>query len=210
MEKSYANLGYVDLWLMHWPFSLNPKGNDPMIPKLLDGSRDFEEGWDFVKTYKTMEDAMAKHPDKVKAIGVSNFSTVNLDILLAKAKIVPAMNQVELHPYLRQEKLYKYCQEHGIVLSGYSPLGSLDSPLHNEPTLMEVAKKYNITPAQIMISWAAARWVVLPKSVTLSRIAENFHTVNLSKEDMAKIDGIKTSKRFISPPWGRPVFHDDE
>jgi glycerol 2-dehydrogenase (NADP+) len=81
---------------MHWPVPLNPNGNNPFFPTLPGGKRDLQKDWDFTKTWRQMEGLL--ETGKVRAIGVSNFSTVNLEILLKSAKVVPAVNQIELHP----------------------------------------------------------------------------------------------------------------
>ncbi|KAI9002969.1 Aldo/keto reductase [Hyaloraphidium curvatum] len=211
LDASLAALGldHVDLYLMHWPVPLNPNGSDPYFPMRPDGSRDRLEDWDFVKTWKSMEKLLAT--GKVKAIGVSNFSTVSLDVLLKEATVVPAVNQVELHPYLPQEKLKAYCDAKGIHLSAYSPLGSTNSPLQNDPVIKGVAEKLGRTVPQVLLSWGVQKgWSVLPKSVTPSRIEANFDIAVLPEEDFEAISAIKTRRRFIKPNWGVPVFQDDD
>ena len=168
LDESLESLGveYLDLWLMHWPLSFNPSGNDPGVPKLQDGSRDLEADWDFLKTWRLMVSIYIHHPDKVRAIGVSNCSTKHLEQIVAIGKVVPAVNQVELHPSLPQRKLAEFCREKGIQLVAHSPLGSPDSKLMTEKTLMEIAASHGVTPAQCLISWGVWKgWAVLPKSV---------------------------------------------
>ncbi|KAG2179092.1 hypothetical protein INT43_001942 [Umbelopsis isabellina] len=214
LDESLSNLGldYIDLYLMHWPVALTP-GKGSLFPRHEDGSRDLDQEikGDFTISYLAMEKLVES--GKTKAIGVSNFSTHNLDILLKKANIVPAVNQVELHPYLPQHKLLEYCTAKGIHLTAYSPLGSTDSPLQKEADLIAIAEKNNKTVAQTLISWAVQRGTsVLPKSVTPSRIEANFQDYKLSEEDFAKINEIskKHSQRLVSPDWGVTVFHDDQ
>ncbi|KAH8553325.1 NADP-dependent oxidoreductase domain-containing protein [Umbelopsis sp. PMI_123] len=214
LDESLASLGleYIDLYLMHWPVALTP-GKGTLFPRHPDGTRDRdpELNGDFTITYAAMEKLV--ETGKTKAIGVSNFSTHNLDTLLKSAKIVPAVNQVELHPYLPQNKLHEYCTAKGIHLTAYSPLGSTDSPLQKEPVLIEIAERNNKSVAQTLISWAVQRGTsVLPKSVTPSRITANFQDYKLSDEDFAKINEIssKHSQRLVEPDWGVTVFHDDE
>lgn len=113
-----------------------------------------------------METIFKAYPTKVKAIGVSNFSTNNLTRLLEMATIVPAVNQVELHPSLPQEKLARFCAEKGIQLVAHSPLGSPDSELLSDVALLDIAEKHGKTAAQCLISWGVKKgWAVLPKSV---------------------------------------------
>ncbi|KAG5519553.1 hypothetical protein PMAC_001708 [Pneumocystis sp. 'macacae'] len=204
-------LDYVDLYLMHWPVSLNPNGNDFLFPKKPDGTLDHEEGWDFIKTWNLFESLL--NTGKVKAIGVSNFSTVNLEKLLKTAKIIPAVNQCELHPYLIQDKLVNFCNEKGIHLTAYSPLGSTNTPLLKEPTIIEIAEKNNKTAAQVIFSWCLYKNIsVIPKSVTPSRIISNLNVFELSEEDFNKINNLgKIHKtRYIDPrSWGVDIFHDD-
>lgn len=215
LDKSLERLGldYVDLYLMHWPVALNPENKShPMFPTLENGKRDILHDHSFVTTYVGMQKFVEQ--GKAKAIGVSNFSINNLKKLLSSpdVKIKPVVNQVELHPYLPQTALLNYCKGQGIILEAYSPLGSTNSPLLQNATVVKLAHKYNVDPANILISWAVWRGtVVLPKSVTPSRIESNFKIVTLSDEDGAAIDRISdsTTKRFISPNWDPVVVFDD-
>ncbi|KAK9377988.1 NADP-dependent oxidoreductase domain-containing protein [Kockiozyma suomiensis] len=217
LEKSLASLGvdYLDLYLMHWPVSLNPNGNHPLFPTKEDGSRDIlpTEEWNYVKTWASMQELLKT--GKVRSIGVSNCSTVHLDELLAAptTTVVPAVDQVELHPYNPQFKLLKYTKEKGIHLTAYSPLGSTDAPLQQEKIVSLIAEKTGKTATQILISWAIWRGTsVIPKSVTPSRIEANFQDFVLSDEDGALLDSISstTQKRIVQPNWGVKIFLDDE
>ncbi|CDK27565.1 unnamed protein product [Kuraishia capsulata CBS 1993] len=217
LEISLEKLGleYVDLWLIHWPVPLNPNGNSPRMPTNPDGSRDVvpESEWDFVKTYELVQEAVAL--GKAKSVGVSNFSIKNLKKLLAAptTKIVPAANQVELHPLLPQPELIEFCKQNNIVVEAYSPLGSTGSPVLKDETLIAIAKEYEVSPATIAISWAVWRnTVVLPKSVTASRIESNLEIVQLKDEDGERINEIAKKngpKRLINPPWAPYVVFND-
>lgn len=125
-------------------------------------------------------------------------------------QVKPVVNQVEVHPYLGQEKLKKFCEEREIFLTGYSPLGSPDRPwakpddpkLLEDPKLVEVASKYGKSPAQILIKWQVQRGIiVIPKSVTASRIEENAKVFDfiLSDEDMAYIASFECNGRIVVP-----------
>ncbi|KAK9452527.1 NADP-dependent oxidoreductase domain-containing protein [Dipodascopsis uninucleata] len=217
LDESLQKLGtsYLDLYLMHWPVPMNPKGNHPLFPTKEDGSRDLipADEWDFIKTWASMQELLKT--GKVKAIGVSNFSIVNLEKLLSAptTTVVPAVNQVEMHPYNPQFKLLQYCTEKGIHITGYSPLGSTSAPLQDEPVIKAIAEATGKTPAQVLISWAVARGTsVIPKSVTPSRIEANFNDFVMSPEDVEKINGISkvTKRRIVQPSWGVTIFHDDE
>jgi glycerol 2-dehydrogenase (NADP+) len=153
LDKTLASLGleYVDLYLMHWPVPMNGNGNDPLFPKLPDGSRDLDTEWSHVQTWKGMEKLL--DTGKVKAIGVSNYSVKFLEELLAQADVVPAANQVENHPLLPQEDVSDFCKKKGILLEAYSPLGSTGTPLFKEEGVLEVAKKHNVGPGTVLISY---------------------------------------------------------
>lgn len=198
---------YFDLYLMHWPISFK-QGTFTYDPTIT-----FNEVWA----------AMEKLPtDRARAIGVSNFTIANLKKLLATAKVTPAVDQVELHTTLPQPKLvefllsgkYGFPQHDGKIIlpEAYSPMarGNL-----SDPTINELAKKYKVSAANIVLSWGIQRhYVVLPKSVHANRIRDNLKYVELSKEDHATIDEIakKTGvKRYCN--WdstGIDVFNDNE
>lgn len=176
-ETSLGKLGldYLDLYLIHWPV----KGK-------------------FTETWRAMERLYAD--DRVRAIGVSNFHVHHLQELLAGAKTVPAVDQVEFHPLLSQVELRRFCKEQGIQLEAWSPLmqGNLDLPL-----LAELAAKYGKSPAQIVLRWDLQRGVVtIPKSITAHRIRENADVFDfeLSAADMAAIDALNANRRFGSDP----------
>lgn len=218
LNRSLQNLKleYVDLYLMHWPVALNPENDShPTFPTLPNGKRDILLDRDYVTTYVDMQELVEL--GLAKAIGVSNFSVKNLKRLLASpdVTIAPAANQVELHPYLPQPNLLKFSKENNIVLEAYSPLGSTNSPLLKDETLVNLATKYKVDPANILISWAVWRGtVVLPKSVNPFRIESNFKVVDLSDDDGKLIDEISSklgTKRIISPNWDPVVvFNDDD
>ncbi|KAI9269373.1 NADP-dependent oxidoreductase domain-containing protein [Sporodiniella umbellata] len=199
-------LEYIDLYLMHWPVAF--KGGEEPAPKDKDGKILFDDV-DYTETYTAMEKLVGP---KVRAIGVSNFTIAKLEKLAKTQKVVPAVNQVELHPFLPQDDLIKYCNEHNITVTAYSPLGSTDSPFLKDEKIAKIAEKYDTTPAQILISWAIQRGtVVIPKSVTESRIISNFKDVELKEEDFKALNGLVESQktnRIVDPFnfWGVDVF----
>lgn len=152
---------------------------------------------------------------KVKAIGVSNFTIKHLKEVLDEAVIFPSVNQVELHPYLPQPELVKFCQDNGIEVVAYSPLGSGKHPsLLEDPTIVRISKEIGLTPAQVLISWAYSRGTgVIFKTSNPKRVKENFHTVFLDAEIMRQINDIKerTHIRFCDPVnwWKRDCFDND-
>jgi len=171
------NLGYIDLFMMHWPIS-SKSGND----------FEKDDTTNYIETWKKMEKLIADHPDKVKAIGVSNFSVKTLSDLLKHAKIVPAVNEVETHPYNQEQELVDLCKKHGIVVEAYCPLGQAGSPILKDEDILAVAKEANATAGQVILSWNVQRGVVvLPKSTHKERLAQNISTVKLTDAQMERI-----------------------
>lgn len=210
LEESLSRLGldYVDLFLMHWPQALRTEriidGNMITVPKREDGKPDVDTEWNYIKTWHLMQDLPAS--GKTKAVGVSNFSVKQLEKLLADpgSKVVPACNQVEVHPLLPQIPLYDFCKKKNIMLAAYSPLGSQKAPLLDDPVILEITAKHKADPAQIIIGWDVKRgYVALPKSVTPSRIESNLQIVNLTDSELEKINEIhkKGEKRVVDPEW---------
>ncbi|KAK0721645.1 NADP-dependent oxidoreductase domain-containing protein [Lasiosphaeria miniovina] len=205
IDQSLKNLGtsYVDLYLMHWPCSLDP-----------DHEGKAYVDWDFVDTWREMQKLVGT--GKVRNIGVSNFGIKNLEKLLndPSCKIVPAVNQIELHPGNPSPKLVAYNNTHGIHTSGYSPLGSSDSPLYSNETINAIAKAKGRTPQQILLVWGLQKgWSVLPKSVTTSRVEANYDLDgwSLSDDEVAKIDAIPDRFKVCQDGWlPVTVFYGDD
>lgn len=172
-------LDYVDLYLIHWPISLDPKTKIRYVD------------WNYIDTYKVMQTFLKT--SKVKSIGVSNFTVEDLKKLMSHEDIyiVPVVNQIEAHPLLVQTELYDYMKEKKIQIVAYSPLGSSNSPLLSNPDVIQIAKKNNIEPAQLLVSWGIQRdSVVLVKSASESRIISNFKTIKLSDEDFKALNNL--------------------
>lgn len=206
---------------------MNPNGNDPKFPKLPDGSRDLDKSWSYTQTWKEMEAVLKT--GKTKAIGVANFSVPFLEELMKEAKVTPAANQIENHPYLPQQEIVDYCKEKGILITAYSPLGSTGSPLFQEKEIQEVAKKHDVSPGTVLLSYhsksspsrpsttriipliysvcptVARGSSVIPKSVTPSRIEENMKLIKLDSDDVKALDNISKThppNRFVYPAFG--------
>jgi len=154
---------------------------------------------------------------KVKNIGVSNFGIKNLEKLLndPSCKTVPAVNQIELHPNNPSPKLVAYSKEKGIHCTGYSCLGSTNSPLYKDPTLLKLAEKKGKTPQQVLLMWGIQKgWSVIPKSVNKERIEKNFELDGweLSSDEVHQLDNLKDRFKVCGDGWlpAKVFFGDDE
>lgn len=210
LDKSLQDLGlsYVDLYLMHWPVTLDPSDS---VEYGKENRKVHAAGWDFNDTWREMEKLL--ETGKVRAIGVANFSTVNLEKLLKTAKVVPAVNQTEIQPLLPQNKLNAYCREKGIHQTAFGPLGGSGSTLHSHPVIVDIATKRGCDTGNVMLSWGIQKgWSVIPKSTNPKRIQANLRgNVELTSEEMGKMDALALpkGKRFNRPDWGTVIFHDD-
>lgn len=168
---------YIDLYLLHWP-----------VPN-------YVEAWEaLMKFYEEK---------RIRAIGVSNFQLRHLQQLESLGLTKPAANQIELHPGFQQREVKPYCEERGIVIEAWSPLGGQGNLFINEPVLVEMGKKYGKTAAQVIIRWHLQIGnVVIPKSVKKERIIENADVFNfeIDAEDMAKIAAMDTNQRIYWDP----------
>jgi len=171
-DVTLSDLGfdYVDLFLIHWP-----------LPTLYDG--------DFVSTWKTLEEF---HEDgRARSVGVSNFQVEHLERLAREADTVPAVNQIEVHPYFTNEAAREYGQEHAIVTEAWSPIAQ--GEVLDDPTITQIAENTGKTPAQVVLRWHIQRGdIVFPKSVTPSRMWENFELFDfeLDPSDMDEISAL--------------------
>lgn len=188
-EKTLSDLrlDYLDLYLIHWPAN----------------RKQFGEQADEInaQTWRALEELYES--GKVKAIGVSNFFKPHIVQLMKTAKIVPMVDQIEFHPGWTQSETVDFCQENGIVVEAWSPLGR-GAMLENE-TLQKLAASYQKTVAQVCIRWALQRKIVpLPKSTTPSRIKENFDVFDfcISEQDMKAIN-------MIQDPGGHHQLPDE-
>ncbi|XP_018330425.1 aldose reductase-like isoform X2 [Agrilus planipennis] len=204
IEMSLSNLkiDYLDLYLIHWPFAW--KAGDDLFPKTNEGRIIFSKV-DYVDTWRAMEEVCKK--GLTMSIGVSNFNERQLDRVLQIAEIPPVTNQIELHPYLTQKHLTEYCKSRSVTLTAFSPLGSPGRPNQSigEPQLLEdkglkeLARKYNKTPAQILLRYQVQQGrIVIPKSATPKRIKENTEIFDfeISKNDMEYIHTFNKNLRY--------------
>ncbi|KAG2218912.1 hypothetical protein INT45_007813 [Circinella minor] len=204
------DIEYIDLILLHWPVGLNPE-QGVAIPRLPDGTRDIDTTVTPSITWTALEKVFEENKDKLKAIGVSNHPIPILEELLKTAKVVPAVNQVELHPYNPQQKLLDYCNSKNIHVTAYSPLGSTDSILLSDEIVGKIATAHNKSPAQIVLSWGLSRSSILPKSVNAERVKANADLIELSAEETQQINELHKThgKRFVRPDWGVKVFDEE-
>jgi len=181
--RSVSALGceYIDLFLIHWP-----------LPTRYDG--------DYVSTWQTLEEFY--RDGRARSIGVSNFQPHHLRRLDAECEVPPAVNQIEVHPYLTQADVRAYCAEHRIAVEAWSPLAR-GGELLSEPVIVSIAGRVGKSPAQVVLRWHIERGdIVFPKSVTPSRIKENIDIFDfeLSAEDVAAIGALNRNQRTGPDP----------
>lgn len=205
LEASLKNLNlkYLDLYLIHWPQAYKEDGE--MFPCDANNKIIYSEV-DYVDTWKALEPLVGE--GLTRSIGISNFNSKQVARVLEVATIKPVVNQVECHPHLNQSKLKAYCEARDIKITAYSPLGSPDRPwakpedpqLLDDPKLKEIAERLDKTVAQVLIRYQMDRGnIVIPKSVTASRIASNFDVLDfsLSAEDVRLIDSFDCGGRLV-------------
>ena len=222
-ERTLADLqlDYLDLYLVHWGVAI-PAATDPQVTTGTIVHAQNDDGFlatepiPMQETWGAMEELVRS--GLVKAIGVANFTGPMLLDLLVYATIPPAINQVELHPYLSQQTLVDYCVYRGVAVTAYSPLGSPGNyaanggpSLISDPVIMEIARRHAKSPAQVLIRWAIDRGTVaIPKSVTPARIEANIDVFDfaLTEEDLAAIATLDRGHRFVDPftPLKFPYF----
>ena len=180
-DSSLEKLGldHVDLYLIHWPLPAKDTAVD---------------------TYKALEKIYSE--GRARAIGVSNFLPEHLERLIDATSVIPAVNQIELHPHLQQRAAREYHDEQGITTEAWSPLGQ-GKGLLEVPAVVAIAQKHNVTPAQVVLRWHVQLGnVAIPKSVTPSRIKENIDVFSfeLDTEDMAAIRALNEDRRLGPDP----------
>ncbi|KAM4828586.1 1,5-anhydro-D-fructose reductase isoform 2-T2 [Thomomys bottae] len=195
-------LDYLDLYLIHWPMGF--KSGDQDLP-LGDNGMVIPSDTNFLDTWEAMEDLVVL--GLVKAIGVSNFNSDQLDRLLKKPdlRIKPLTNQIECNPYLTQEKLIGFCQDRGVTVTAYRPLGgpSQGVDLMDDPVIQRIASAHQKSPAQVLVRFQMQRnVVVIPKSVTPSRIQENIQVFDfeLTEQDMKDLLALDRNLRQATLP----------
>ncbi|QGJ69944.1 4-dihydromethyl-trisporate dehydrogenase [Planctomycetales bacterium 10988] len=209
-------LDYLDLYLIHFPISLrfvpfeeryppewfyDPHSSNPHMEA---------DNVPILETWQAMEELVEE--GLVREIGVCNFNISLLRDLMNSAKLKPAMLQVELHPYLTQEKLVRFCKESDIAVTGFSPLGAqsyfslnmaeADEAVIQQPVVVEIAKKHDRTPAQVVLRWGVQRGTaIVPKTTKTERLKENLALFDfeLSEAEMETISALNRDRRFNDP-----------
>ncbi|PSN75393.1 Aldo/keto reductase [Corynespora cassiicola Philippines] len=211
LDKTLKDLGtdYVDLFLMHWPVAFNG-ATGKWFPLRDSGVFDLAD-IDPAVTYTAMEKLL--QTGKVRAIGVSNFTINRINDLLSKTKVVPAVNQVEAHPYLQQPELFDFCKSKNILIEAYSPLGNNQTGeprTVDDPLVGVVGQRLGLDGGQLLASWGIQRGtVVLPKSVTPHRIKSNLQVKELPRDAFEDLTGLERHKRFnVQARWGFDIFEE--
>lgn len=196
------NLDYLDLYLMHWPMGFQPGEKDVPLDR---SGKVIPSHTSFLDTWEAMEDLVIE--GLVKNIGVSNFNHEQLDRLLNKPdlRIKPVTNQIECHPYLNQKSLIDFCHRRNVSVTAYRPLGGSRDGVHlmDDIVVRKIAKKHGKSPAQILIRFQIQRnLIVIPKSVTPSRIRENIQVFDfeLTEKDMEELLSLDKNLRLATFP----------
>lgn len=171
-DETIAKLGldHVDLFLIHWP-----------LPTLYDG--------DYVSTWKTLTEFVAD--GRARSVGVSNFQPAHLDRIVAETGVVPAVNQIEAHPFFRNDEARAATHRHGALVEAWSPIAQ--GAVLDDETIGQIAKAHDKTPSQVTLRWHVQRGdIVFPKTMSTERMAENFAIFDfeLSADEVAAIDGL--------------------
>ena len=180
LSLTKLGLDYVDLYLIHWPMPANEL---------------------YVQTWRQFERFYGEH--SARAIGVSNFLVPHLETLIAATDIVPAVNQVELHPIFQQRELKDYAAAHGIAVEAWGPLGQGKYDLFGMPTIQGIARAHERTAAQVVIRWhLQVGNIVIPKSISRERMQENFDVFDfeLSSTEMEAIAALDENRRVGGDP----------
>ncbi|KAI0732537.1 NADP-dependent oxidoreductase domain-containing protein [Fomitopsis betulina] len=221
LDETLRQIGtdYLDLYLIHWPvaFSNSTEPGKNLFPQTKKGSVDIDTETSLVETWKALIDL--QKICKVKTIGVSNFTIEQIQGIADATGVWPAVNQIEAHPLLQQDELDAFSKKHNIHITAYSPLGNnlVGKPkLTDYPEVIEIAKKLDATPAQVLVAYGVYRgYSVIPKSVQKERIESNFKQVSLSEEDYQKLVAIGKDNhvRFnipytYTPQWDINIWNE--
>ncbi|XP_069671524.1 1,5-anhydro-D-fructose reductase-like [Periplaneta americana] len=215
LKESLQKLGltYLDLYLIHWPFAFQEGGD--LLPPGPDGAIMLSDV-DYLDTWSVLERCVDR--GLVRSLGLANFNSQQVDRVLRVARVKPANLQIECNPYLLQKELVQFCKDRGIVVTGYSPLGSPDSPYFvsgtprvlDDPVLKQIAARHGKSVAQVALRWLVQRGVaVIPKSASAVRIRQNMAVFDfqLSEEEMSSVDGLDKHLRICHRDHARNHRH---
>ncbi|KAJ2084441.1 hypothetical protein H4R24_000071 [Coemansia sp. RSA 988] len=181
-------LDYLDLLLLNWPCAMNSGSTNGINRAKSLGSVPIMDTWGAMEALVDL--------GKVRAIGVSNFSRAVLELMIPQCRIVPAANQIEIHPYNPEHELVNYCQFKGITIIGHSPLGGGSVRVMDDKLIQSIAKSHKCTPAQVIISWLWVRGIAaIPRSNNANRLKQNMCTVSLTLDEMQMIGKIQERER---------------
>lgn len=200
IRKSLSDLqlDYLDLYLIHWPVAFKTGHEQARTASDLASLYEMP----ISKTWQAME--LVQREELTKHIGVSNFNIIKLKHLLKNCTIKPEVNQVELHPYFQQNELVRFCEDNGILVIAYSPLGSRHlvnsaNGITQDKLILDIAQKHSCQPTQVLLAWGMQRGTaVIPKSVNPARIKENFESLNVELDavDFAEMGALDRDLRI--------------
>ncbi|KAL7934078.1 aldo-keto reductase [Trichoderma chlorosporum] len=204
-------LDYVDLYLMHFPHAYKAGKQNATIRHSSGNGKPVID-YDLSKRYPETWQAMERLVDLglARSIGLSNFNILKTKRILDVARITPAVNQVEIHPYLPQQELFEFSTKHGILLMAHQPLGGRPVEVINE-----IAARCEMSSAQVCLSWAVQKGIpVVPKSVQVSHMKQNLHLTRLSDDDFRTVDQLSSERgsvRFLDPSrhLGFDIFDEE-
>ena len=188
-------LDYIDCYLIHTPFAFQP-GEDPN-PRDAQGRVIYDSGVTLIETWRALERLVDE--GKCKSIGLSDVTLKAVQEIVAEARIKPAVVEVESHPYLPEWELLEFCQQHGIILLAFAPLGhGVEPKVLEDPVIVGIAERLQKTPAQVSLAWSIQRGAAfLTTSATRSHIQENFEISTIPEWAVREInEGVTTRKRL--------------
>jgi alcohol dehydrogenase (NADP+) len=211
LERTLLDLGlkYLDLYLIHWPVCIQPGIAFPKRPDQFISPTELPLSTTWKAMEKMVKNGLCRH------IGVCNCNIKRLREIQLRANILPAVNQIELHPYLQQHDMLEYCTKHGITVTAYSPLGSGSQPegtsspppLLHHPLIAEIAFEHDATPAQVLLAWGLQRnTIVIPKSTNPAHLQSNFSAqgIRLQESALKKIESLEMNYRFLDGRFWAP------
>lgn len=194
-SRRRLQLDYIDCYLIHTPFAFQP--GEEQDPRDEQGRVIYDSGVTLIETWRALERLVDE--GRCKSIGLSDVTLKVVEEIVAAARIKPAVVQVESHPYLPEWELLEFCQQHGIILLAFAPLGhGVEPKVLEDPVITGIAQRLQLTPAKVALAWSVQRGAAfLTTSTTLPHIKENFEISTLPESAMREInEGVTTRKRL--------------